>query len=217
MMRDYRAAQVNDFIPWLRDRRGIEAVEVTIMKRGSSSFSREKNGDHVRVPYLRINARGASYREIIESEAMGLVNDGYYEKILPVWHEYLQSKNADMDECYDADMYIGASYYDKLCYCDFAYGQKEKVKEYLWASVGKTPRDLYASTLPGLNIVYETADFKKLKLNDPERIEKIKNDIFNMAREFVEDNYGPAEFHFNVTVWHPKMQCYNGYGMARED
>ena len=216
-MSDLIRTEVNDFIPWLRDRLGIEAVDANVLERRNSCFGRDKKGETVKVPYLRINARGESYRKIIESERMGLVNDGYFAKILPLWREYLEAKGADLEEFYDTHMYIGASYYDKLCYADFAYGQKAKVQEYLRNTLGTAPRSVYASSMPGVNVVYETADFERMNLTDSNKYDKIKNGIIAMAREYVEGKFGTVEFHFDAKIWHPKMKGYNGYGLARED
>ena len=59
----------NDFIPWLRDRLGIEAASIRIMERSNSCFVyQSKGGRHVAVPYLRISARGDSYGRIIKRE-----------------------------------------------------------------------------------------------------------------------------------------------------
>lgn len=139
------------------------------------------------------------------------------KKILPLWREYLVAKGADLEACYDTKMYIGASYFDKHCYADFAYGQKDKVQDYLRNTLGTQPRNVYASSKPGVNIVYETEDYERMNLGDADKSDKVRNAITDMARTYVEDKFGPIEFHFDVAIWHPKMQGYNGYGLARED
>ena len=53
---------VSDFIPVLKDKLGIEAPDVWIMKRSDSVFAAGKK--HKTVPYLEIKAKQADYDQL---------------------------------------------------------------------------------------------------------------------------------------------------------
>lgn len=95
---------------------------------------------------------------------MGLCNEKYVSEIKGIWRLLCEKHGMDLDEFFDANMYIGAERFETLCFVSFAYEQKELVRKYLVQNLNKEPRDIYASSMPGINIVYETKDYKFLSI-----------------------------------------------------
>ncbi|MBO4449935.1 MAG: hypothetical protein J5777_05075 [Clostridiales bacterium] len=200
----------------MKDKLGIEAVSVTIMKRSDSVYT--AFGKNKRVPYLYIKAKVPDYERIIcENRPQGLVNEEYFQKISAVWFDYVSAKYEDYKEYYDPQMYIGTHCFDDECYERFAREQKDLVERFLIRTLGKAPEKLYASGLPGFNIVYGTIDFWRLKLGNDEVQSKIRDGIIELAKENVEKKYGPLTCNLDVRFYHPKMKGYNGYWLFRED
>lgn len=207
---------VNDFIPVLRDKLGIEAVDVWIMKRRDSFFAAGKK--HKTVPYLNIKVKHADYEKIIcDYRPQGQVNEEYSQKILAVWLDYVSAKYEDYQEYYDPRMYIGTDCFDDECFEMFAREQKQLVKQYLERFLGKAPDKIYASSMPGIYIVYSTLDYMFLNLGNDGLRNKVRDGIIGLAREHVEKQYGELTCNLDVKFYHPRMKEYNGYGLSRED
>ena len=204
----------NVFITSMKDKLNIDVADATVLKRTDSYFAAD-NGK--RVPCLKIMTKGNSYERLIgHPERMGLIDDSLREKVLEIYRESLDENDLEYSDYYDSMMYIEVSRYEKICYSDYAYNHKDEVEHYLKILIGKTPKSIYASSVPGLNIVYETEDYLSLKLED--RKDEIQGKIRNMADAFVEGKYGPGiKMDFKVTFWHPQMPGYNGYGLTRQD
>lgn len=207
---------VSDFIPVLKDKLGIEAPDVWIMKRSDSVFAAGKK--HKTVPYLEIKAKHSDYEKIIcDYRPQGLVNEDYYQKISAVWFDYVSSKYEDYGEYYDPKMYIGTDCFDDECFEMFAREQKPLVKQYLTDFLGKAPDKIYASSMPGIYIVYSTLDYLFLNLGKDEFRNKVRDGIIKLARDHVEEKHGELTCNLDVKFYHPRMKEYNGYGLSRED
>lgn len=214
----FEKSYINGFIPMLKEKFGIDAAEVVLLDRSKSCFAYSTlKGKTSKVPYLSIVAYDRSYEEIIETKNSGLVNDKYYRPIRDAFREYAESENMNIEECYDRKMYIGTSNYDDRCYKEFAYKQKDIVRSYLETKLGKAPYKIYASSMPSVNIVYETKDYNDLNLCDEALSRTVCTEIMSLATRFVESKYGRLVCHFHVNIFHPGMDNYNGYGLARED
>lgn len=206
----------NDFIPVLKDKLGIEAADVWIMKRSDSIFATEKK--YRLVPYLDIKAKQADYEKIVcDYRPQGLVNEEYYKKISAVWLDHVSAKYEDYGEYYDPKMFIGTDCFDDECFEMFAREQKKLVEQYLKESLGKAPDRIYASSVPGIYIVYSTVDYLFLNLGKEERRNRIRDGIIGIARDHVEKKYGSLTCNLEVKIYHPHMKEYNGYGLSRED
>ena len=206
----------DDFIQVLKERLGIEAVSITIMKRSDSVFT--VAGKNKQVPYLKIKVKQPYYEKIVcDHKPQGLVNEEYFEKIRTVWFEYSSGKYVDYKEYYDSKMYIGTSCFDDECFTRFARENKQIIEQYLLKTLGKAPAKIYASSMPGINIVYSTADFELLNLKDDQKRNKACDGIIGLARESVGKEYGPLTCRLDIRFYHPEMKEYNGYGLSRED
>ena len=201
----------NDFIPVLEKELGIKAESVEIMLRSCSCFA---DGNKI-VPYLSIRVIGEIYYDLVTSPNQGLAKEEYFLKIRTLWREYVEAKGYDKNDYYDSKLYIGISSYDNKCFEDFAKNQKDAVERYLVNAYGVSPRKVYSSSMPGLIIVYETADYERLGLQ--EKTPAIQNAIIGLAKEYVTQKYGSLMCRLNVTVKHPDMTDYNGYFLSRED
>ena len=204
----------NVFKTSMKTQLNIDVVEATVLKRTDSYFAADKGK---RVPYLKLLAKGKSYERLIgHPERMGLIDDSSREKVLEIYRASLDRNDSEYSEYYDSKMYIGVSRYEEMCYSDYAYNHKNEVEHFLKTLLGKTPKSVYASSAPGLNIVYDTKVYHSLKLED--RKNEIQGKIRDMADAFVEGKYGLGiKIDFEVKLWHPQMQGYNGYGLARQD
>ena len=132
-----------------------------------------------------------------------------------MWREYVEAKGYDKKDYYDSKLYIGISSYDNWCFADFAKTQKDAVEKYLIKTFGVIPRKVYSSSMPGMTVVFETADYERLGIKD--KTPEIQSVIIELAKEYVTQKYCPMMCRFNVTVTHPDMSDYNGYFLARED
>jgi len=98
----------------------------------------------------------------------------------------------------------------------FAREQKTQIGRYLYKTLRREPWMIYASSSPGVNIIYETEDYKELKIE--ERREKLSEDICRMAAEYVKEQYGEdIPCLLSVRFYHPEQKGFNGYGLSRED
>lgn len=158
-----------------------------------------------------------SYGQIMgEPERMGLCNEKYASEIKGIWRLICEKHGMDLDEFYDANMYIGAERFETLCFVSFAYEQKELVRKYLIQNLNKEPRDIYASSMPGINIVYETKDYKLLSIEREQT--KLADGIKRLAMDYVR-GITPivTDCNLHISFFHPAMANYNGYGLARQD
>ena len=220
MLSDIFGGRMNDdvisrFIKAMKESLNLNIAEVSFDRRSDSFFSAGE--DSRVVPYLRLMALGKSYDELIgEPERMGLVDESRVPEIRTLWRETLDRNAEDYNEWYDELMYIGIGRYDDLCFSKFAYEHKDEVFNYLVKRLGKPPKAVYASSSPGINIVYETADYKTLMIEYKQ--DNMIYDIKEMAKQFVKKEYGgEIVCNLHVKFWHPEMQGYSGYGLSRQD
>lgn len=210
----------SDFIPFedfrkeIKKKLNIDVPLTVIMLRSDSCFAVGKSR---KVPYLKLYTLNDSYEQIIgESERLGLCSEEQKRMIVEVWHFICVKHNLNLDEYYDSKMYVGAGRFETMCFSAFAYTQKERVSDYLLKTLQIKPRDIFASSMPGVNIVYETADYERLNLEKKQ--EELSKKIKGLAIEYVHE-IAPivTECNLEVTFYHPKMENYNGYGLARQD
>ena len=202
----------------LKDKLGIETGAVTIIKRKDSWAAVEEKRKIVRsVPYLSIKARVPDFEKIIcDYRPQGLVNKEYHEKILALWLKYVSGKYGDYSEYYDPEMFIGAECFDDECYERFAREEKQLVLRYLISTLGKAPDKIYASSEPGISIVYSTFDYLSLKLNIASVKDGVRNGVTDLAKDYVEKKYGKLECRLNVRIFHTRSKEYD-YFLTRED
>ena len=203
------------FIKAMKETMDMNIVGVRFTKRSESYFSAGQNNRLV--PYLKLLALGKSYDDLIgEPARMGLVDESRYLEIRTLWRESLDRDAQDFTDWYDKKMYIGVDRYDDMVFSEFAYEHKAEVMDYLVKKLGRTPRDIYAASSPGINIVYETAYYNKLMIEYKK--DNMIHDIIDMAKQFVRDKYGDGiACNLYVRFWHPEMEGYSGYGLSRQD
>lgn len=208
---------VGAFSKILKDKLGIEAGAVKITKRKDSWFVVEDKKKAREVPYLDIQAKLPDFEKIIcDYRPKGLVNKEYHEKILALWLKYVTGKYEDYSEYYDPQMYIGVVCFDDLCYERFAREEKQLVLRYLMGALGKEPFKIYASSEPGISIVYNTFDYLRLKLNKASVKAGIRDGVIDLAKEHVEKKYGQLECRLDVRIFHTRSKA-NDYYLTRED
>ena len=210
----------SDFMPFedfkeeIKKKLNIDAALTVIMLRSDSYFA---VGKSQKVPYLKLYTLKDSYEQIIGNpERMGLCSEEQKRKIAEIWHFICVKHNLNLDEYYDPKMYVGAERFETMCFSAFAYTQKESVRDYLLKTLQTKPSDIFACSMPGVNIVYETADYERLNL--AKKQEELSKKIKELAIEYVHE-IAPivTECNLKVTFYHPKMENYNGYGLARQD
>ena len=204
-----------NFISSLRQKLDLNIADIKVRSLSESCFIAPDSAK--KVPYLKLRALSDSYDRIIGTpERMGLVNKEIRSDILMLWSKTLETDPELKEDFYDPDMYIGADRYETVCYSQFAYESKDDVNTYLTDKLKKSPRGIFASSSPGINIVYETDDYHMLGIDDIK--DELVNDIIKMARDSVRKKFGcEIECNLCVKFWHPAMENYNGYGLARQD
>lgn len=210
----------SDFMPFedfkeeIKKKFNIDVALTVITLRSDSCFV---VGKSQKVPYLKLYTLKDSYEQIIGNpERMGLCSEEQKRKIAEIWHSICVKHSLNLDEYYDSKMYVGAERFETMCFSAFAYTQKEIVCYNLLETLQTKPRDIFASSMPGVNIVYETADYERLNLE--EKTEELSEKIKELAINYVH-GISPivTECNLKVTFYHPKMENYNGYGLARQD
>lgn len=210
----------SDFMPFedfkeeIKKKLNINVALTVITLRSDSYFV---VGKSQKVPYLKLYTLKDSYEKIIGNpERMGLCSEEQKLKIMEIWYSICLKYNLNLDEYYDSKMYVGAERFETMCFSAFAYTQKEIVQDYLLKTLQTKPRDIFASSMPGVNIVYETADYERLNIE--EKQEELSEKIKELAIDYVHE-IAPivTECNLKVTFYHPKMENYNGYGLARQD
>ncbi len=195
----------------------ICAVQITMVK--DSSYARTKGGSLEIVPHLRIYVNGEESFEKVRKENInqGLVNEESEIILRDLWLEVCQEKNLDLNQMYDPDMYVGVGRVEDTLYTYFARKYKPQIQTIIENVIGCRPRDLYACSIPGVNIVFEQDIFERYQVAEKEN--ELKEKIKDLAVKTVKAITDGAEVKCNLHVncWHPKMQGYSGYGLARED
>lgn len=198
----------------LQQKLNISVALVVVTLRSDSSYAVEGGK---RVPYLRLHTLNGTYERIMGMpERMGLCSEEQRPGILECWKSVCMKYNMNLEEYYDSDMYVGVERFETRCFANFAYSQKDMVGDYLAKELGVRPKVIYSSSMPGINIVYDTLVYKMLQLDKKKDIlsEKIKEMALQYVREIVPT---VSECHLKITFYHPKMKEYNGYGLARQD
>ncbi len=210
----------SDFMPFqdfkkeIKKQLNIDVALTVITLRSDSCFV---VGKSQKVPYLKLYTLKDSYEQIMGNpERMGLCSEVQKAKISEIWYSICVKHNLNLDEYFDSKMYVGATRFETMCYSAFAYIQKEIVHDYLLKTLQTKPRDIFASSMPGVNIVYETEDYERLNIE--EKTEELSEKIKELAINYVHGiSTIVTECNLKVTFYHPKMENYNGYGLARQD
>lgn len=195
----------------------ICAVQITMVK--DSYYARTKGDSLETVPYLRIYVNGEENFEKVKKENInqGLVNQQSEIILRDLWLEVCKEKNLDLNQMYNPDMYVGVGRVEDTIYTYFARKYKPQIQTIIENVIGCTPRDLYACSIPGVNIVFEQDIYERYQVAEKEK--ELEEKIKDLAVKTVKAITDGAEVKCNLHVkcWHPKMQGYSGYGLARED
>lgn len=209
----------NEMIRLLQEAQGITILGIEVTPRSESIIHVSRDGGHMKIPCLSLLLGEDDYSRLQSAGAIafnGVLQANFRTAVLSAWQQTVRETKLPAAEYYDDDMQLTALNLHRQYYEAFARSRKEQVRQYLINALGKAPRNIYASSLPALNIVYETADYGALGIEN--RKSKLEEDICALAAEYVRNQYGPdIPCPFSVKIWHPGMEGYNGYGMARED
>jgi len=213
-MATYDSPLFEDMKRELQQKLNISVALVVVTLRSDSSYAVEGGK---RVPYLRLHTLNDTYKRIIGMpERMGLCSEEQRMGILECWKSVCIKYNVNLEEYYDPDMYVGVECFETRCFANFAYSQKEMVENYLVRALGVQPKEVLASSLPGINIVYETVDYLRLGLD--KKKETLSEKIQEMALQYVREIVPMVtECKLKITFYHPMMKEYNGYGLRRQD
>ncbi len=196
----------------------FEIKQVKFVSRSRSNYAVKYNESFKAVPYCCLFMHESSYRKITipPSVAPGLINKDYSQQITDYLGKVSQETDLDISEYYDKEMYIGACSFERSCYMDFAYSQKAAVKKLVKKVSLSTPKDVLASSYPGLNIIFDTEEYKKGQISLFER--KIIEEIKHLAKKYVLEKYDcSCKTILRVKIWTPDMKGYNAYSLYRED
>ncbi|MBQ6734638.1 MAG: hypothetical protein IJR00_06995 [Lachnospiraceae bacterium] len=202
------------FCDLAREQAGLDFRLVRIIPRQKSIIV---NRERIRIPVLGMLTLGDTYEKMIHGTKNASVSPSRSAELLPLWKKTAAHFwNNEMSEYYDSDMDLFVKRYEDICYMSFAYDQKRMVKDYLRERLPIPMHEVFASSAPGLHIVYGRAEYEKMRIGELQ--EELREEIREMARKYVASVYGfPMECDFSVTFWHREMENYNGYGLARQD
>lgn len=199
--------------------KGFEICMVQITMLKDSCYAVKRGDFHERVPYLRIYVNGEENFEKVRKENInqGLVNKESEIILRDLWLEVCKEKNLDMKQVYDPQMYVGVGRVEETLYTYFARKYKPQIQTIIENIIGCAPRDLFASSMPGINIVFEQETYERYQVAAKEKVleEKLKDLAIKTVKAIT--NGMEVKGNLHVKCWHPKMQGYSGYGLARED
>lgn len=202
----------------LKDELGMSVLGIRIVSRSESIIHTGVNGNHIRIPCLYLLMAEDEYNKSLDtpdSRRTEILKDEIRKKIIPVWLKVIRETGLSPENYYDNSMQIGAINVDRRYYTEFARSQKEQIREYLNRHLHQEPWQIYASSQPGVNIVYKTEDYISLQIEEWQ--DELTEGIRKLAEEYVRRKYGYVPCVLSVRFYHPRMVGYNGYGMARED
>lgn len=205
-------------VQMLKSELGIEIIGIRIVSRNESIISISRDESHIRIPCLYLLMAEDEYNKILDtpdSRRTEILNDEIRNKVIMVWLKVIRETGLSPENYYDNAMQIGTTNVDRRYYTEFARTQKAQIRDYLVKKLHTGPRDVYASSLPGVSIVYETDDYIRLKIDECQ--DELTEGIRKMAEEYVRKKYGYVPCVLSVWFYHPGMAGYNGYGLARED
>lgn len=198
---------------------GITICAVKILIRRDSCFAVGSKMQHRLVPYLKVITNGEKNYERLKSSHpnTGLVKDEAAAVIRQLWHDICVEMSLNLEQLYDEDMYIGVVQAEEIFYTYYARNCKQQVGAIVRNIIGCMPRDIYASSMPGVNLVFETADYQRFQVEL--KTKKLEEKIRESAKIVVQGLTGGVEVPCTLQVccYHPGMPTYNGYGLARED
>ena len=199
--------------------KGIEICAVLLTKVKDSCYAVRRGTFTERVPYFKIYVRGEELYDKLKSEHPndGLVNNETEILLKDLWLSVCKEKNMELEQIYDPKMYVGVSRVEEMLYTYFARNYKLQILDIIKSIIGCAPRSLYASSLPGINIVFQEDIYERYKVAEKEKklVEKIEALAFKTVKAITDGV--EVDCVLQVKCWHPKMQGYNGYGLARED
>lgn len=202
---------IDSFITRVKKELGFDIKYVRIVQR-KDSHSLE-NREYGVVPYLNL----FPVRETCEKLWDGPHNTDYskMDGIKTIWRECVEQSEVIKSEYYDKKMHFTIQCFENMCYESYARYHKYEVENYFLRRFKLRPKAILASSVPSLNIVFETEDYERLDLAHFES--SIQKDIKAMADRCVESHYGHLDCDFKVNIYHPKKAGYSSYGMYRED
>ena len=197
--------------------KGIDVCGVELIPRSQSCFAVDMMNDRYRnVPYLNLIAKDRNVYEAIvgEPKRMELLDSSLTRMVFALWKEVCIQAKVSSKEFYDNDMYIGVKDGSLLVYEYIARTYKREVKDILKQFLSIEPRNLYASSMPSIEIVYEKEDYDGIKNKMDMAVSLIQSFFYDKAYEISGQHIA---MRLQVHFWHPGMEGYNGYGLARED
>ena len=212
----------------LRDilvRDGIEAEAAELTSRGSSHYAvRNTAGGTIKVPVLMIGiATHKSWLALGLNERLGAWerDDPRTDRVRQAWRKLLgpyerYEPQIRLSEYYDEQMVVMFSDCEKRAVVEAVYRHRDALQRYITEAGWVPPSQVYACSLPGYNVVYESpAQYDQARrAGDFERIEDAARQMLAEALPGKEDVLREL---FTITFWHPGVEGYNPYGLARQD
>jgi len=196
---------------------GISAYGIRYTKRSKSCFCVGGEKSHRIVPYLKLFVYEISYEDVIhEHRNLGLAKEEIADRVRDFVSKITMGME-EREEYYDPAMYVGVNSWERQCYGDFVYNHKDMIERVVFSIVGIFPHRVYASSTPSVNIIFQSFDYNRRSIGKYKS--QIESEVKLKADKFVEEKYGTglSKDVFEVNLWNPDMEGYNGYGLARQD
>lgn len=211
---------------------GIDSILITAMDRNNSycivgckpnvPFSRlyERERKYYKnIPILKIYVRSnKNYLELNVNEYdSSFVDNDITSSVIKLWEDALFENNYNLDKYYDLDMMIKVISFPRFYIISQIYALRDNVESEIKRMKVVLPKEIYCSTLPSYNVIYETyVDYEKAQLNGEFQV--IKCEVDKILKSALNDKFKSiVEEYDYVKFYHPEMDGFNWYGFARQD
>ncbi len=199
---------------------GFDICGVTVRPVSESHFATRVNGELVKIPAMGLYAiGGAAYRLLkVKHGISGVIDESYKEQIYRVWRDCCLRHGADIAEYCGIDMHISVASAEGVVYDNVIRRKecREEVADTVFRLSGVRPGNVYCSSQPSYNIVFEKEHYFAFDIENKKEL--IAAEIRAVVAHYVTSSYSkPLPEPLFVNFWHPQMPTYNGYGLARQD
>lgn len=199
----------------------IRIMGTTVCPASESHFVTSVEGKYVDIPSMSIYAAGDVSKRLVKDryDLSHPVVSPYEQRISDIWRSVCIKHGVDTEQYCGVKLSVSVVTVEHLM-CDCVIRRREcisEVEQILARRCIRQPRNIYCSSIPAYNIVftkenYDIADIDSIK-------EKLTEEIRGAILQYFKNACSgfALPFMLEVHFWHPEMQGYNGYGLARQD
>ncbi len=172
-----------------------------------------------KVPVLYLYAENSEvYRRFIGlPPRMGLLAEDIAKEVRRLWRQLCEQHACNTENYYDKDMYIFLNNIQDTVFTRALRDCKQEIQLFLTQCLQMSVNKIYVNSRPSCNIVFASQeDYRRSSVLFGKAESGIRKIIYNRAEQLFK-NDSLEENVLQVVFWHPDMEGYNGYGLARED